>query len=153
MGMIRRHENPLAVRAGVLSVLVHGILLTLLLMSFNWKTIQPASISEVELWDKLPSQPRSSKSAPPAKQKPVEREVKEVKEIKKAREPEPTAEPEPKAEIQLKKKPLKEPKPKEEKPVKKPPEEKTGKTTGRRTRAKAGTGSRVKSPERKREAT
>ncbi len=57
MGMIRRHENPLAVRAGVLSVLVHGILLTLLLMSFNWKTIQPASISEVELWDKLPSQP------------------------------------------------------------------------------------------------
>jgi colicin import membrane protein len=111
--MIRKHENPLAIRAGVLSVLVHGVLLAILLVSFNWKAVQPASIAEVELWDKLPTQPGDAepKSSAHVKQKPVVKDVKE---------PEPSAQPEPKAEIQLKKKSLKEHKLKIEKPIEKP---------------------------------
>jgi colicin import membrane protein len=113
--MIRAHENPLALRAGALSVLVHGVLLAILLVSFNWKTVQPASIAEVELWDSLPSPEPVMKPVPePPKLEPViEPEPKPVIESK----PEP--QPEPKAEIQIKKQPIKEPvkpPPKVEKP-------------------------------------
>ncbi|HLD09681.1 MAG TPA: cell envelope integrity protein TolA [Methylophilaceae bacterium] len=111
--MIRTHENPLALRAGALSVLVHGVLLAILLISFNWKTVQPMNIAEVELWDSLPSPEPVIEPVPePPKPEPViEPEPKPVIESK----PEPV--PEPKAEIQIKKEPIKEPPPKKvEKP-------------------------------------
>lgn len=110
---IRAHENPLAMRAGALSVLVHGVLLAILLVSFNWKTVQPLNIAEVELWDNLPSPVQEIKpiSEPPKPEPVVEPEPKPVIEPK----PEPV--PEPKAEIELKKEPVKEPPPKKvEKP-------------------------------------
>jgi len=100
-GFIRAHENPLAMRAGALSVLVHGVLLAILLVSFNWKTVQPLNIAEVELWDNLPSPVQEIKPIPePPKPEPiVEPEA-----------PKPIIEPkpEPKAEIELKKEPVKE---------------------------------------------
>ena len=113
--MIRKHENPLAFRAGVLSVLVHVVLLAILLLSFNWKSVQPASIAEVELWDSLPPVPPAIKPVPPVPEPPKPEPVPEIKP-----EPKPEPPPEPKAEIQLKKEPVKEPKPKVEKPVEKP---------------------------------
>lgn len=115
--MIRKHENPLAFRAGVLSVLVHVVLLAILLLSFNWKAVQPASIAEVELWDSLPPVQPEIKPAPP-EPKPEPPKPEPVPEIKPEPKPEPP--PEPKAEIQLKKEPVKELKPKVEKPVEKP---------------------------------
>ena len=107
--MIRTHENPLALRAGALSVLVHGVLLTILLISFNWKAVQPSSIAQVELWDSLPTPKPVEKviEPPPEPPKPVIKEV-----------PKPELPPEPKAEIQIKKKPVVEPK--KEKPPEKP---------------------------------
>lgn len=113
--MIRAHENPLALRAGLLSVLVHGVLLAVLLISFNWKAVQPASIAEVELWDSLPPVQPEIKPIPPVPEPPKPEPVPEIKP-----EPKPAPPPEPKAEIQLKKEPVKEPKPKVEKPVEKP---------------------------------
>lgn len=113
--MIRAHENPLALRAGILSVLVHGVLLAVLLISFNWKAVQPASIAEVELWDSLPSVQPEIKPVPPVPVPPKPEPVPEIKP-----EPKPEPPPEPKAEIQLKKEPVKELKPKVEKPVEKP---------------------------------
>ncbi|MEQ1600292.1 MAG: cell envelope integrity protein TolA [Methylophilaceae bacterium] len=112
--MIRTHENPLALRAGVLSVLVHGVLLAVLLVSFNWKSIAPASVAEVELWDKLPTQAAAAKPAqvPPVKLKPV---------VKVVKAPEPEAPAELKAEIQLKKKLPKPAEPKIDKTVEKKP--------------------------------
>ena len=121
--MLRHHENPVALKAGALSLLVHGILLGLLLVSFNWKVVQPASIATVELWSELPSKPVELPSPP--KPEPPKPEPKPLPEPPK---PEPKAEP--KADIEVKKEP---PKPKEpEKPkeppkkpeVKKPPVEK-----------------------------
>lgn len=105
--MIREHENPLAVRAGALSILVHIVLLAVLLISFNWKAVQPANIAQVELWDSLPTpQPVIEPTPqPPEPPKPVIKE-----------EPKPEPPPEPKAEIQIKKKPPIVVKPKEEKP-------------------------------------
>ena len=52
--MIRKHENPLAFKAGLLSILVHAVFLAILIFSFNWKTVRPANIAQVELWDSLP---------------------------------------------------------------------------------------------------
>jgi colicin import membrane protein len=103
-GFIRSHENPLALRAGALSILVHGGLLAILLISFHWKTVQPASIAEVELWDSIPSQ----EVAP----EPV---IEPKPELKPEPKPEPIIEktpepaPEPKAEIQVKKEAVKPP--------------------------------------------
>ena len=96
--MIRTHENPMAVRAGVLSLLVHGVLLALLLISFNWHSVQPASVAEVELWDSLPTpQPVIKPVVPePAPEPPKPEPVLKP-------EPKPEPAPEPKAEIQIKK--------------------------------------------------
>ncbi len=113
--MIRAHENPLALRAGLLSVLVHGVLLAILLISFNWKAVQPANIAEVELWDSLPPKQPAIKPVPPMPEPPKREPV-----LEKKPEPKPEPPPEPKAEIQLKKEPVKELKPKVEKPVEKP---------------------------------
>lgn len=119
--MIRAHENPIALKAGALSFLVHAVLLGLLLLSFNWKVVQPASIATVELWSELPSKPVVEQPKPvlvPPKPEP-KLEVKP--------EPKTEPEPEPKADIQVKKEPPKpeKPKPKEEpkkvEPKKPPP--------------------------------
>ena len=64
--MIRRHENPVAIRAGALSLLVHVVLLTLLLVSFNWKSVKPMSVAEVELWDSVPVAKPQPLPPPPA---------------------------------------------------------------------------------------
>lgn len=118
--MIRAHENSIALKAGVLSFLVHGVLLGLLLLSFNWKVVQPASIATVELWSELPTKPVV---VPPTPQ-PKPPEPKPEPKIEVKPDPKPEPEPEPKAEIEVKKEPPKpkvEPKPKPEpKPEPKP---------------------------------
>jgi colicin import membrane protein len=129
--MIRAHENSLALRAGALSVLVHVVLLVILLVSFNWKTVQAPSIAEVELWDSLPTPAPQVKPEPP---KPViEPEPPKPEPVvePEPEPPKPEPKPEPKAEIQVKKEPIKEPvkpkpkeKPKEEKPKPDPKKEK-----------------------------
>jgi colicin import membrane protein len=129
--MIRQREKEVVWQAGAFTVLVHGLLLALLLMSFQWKTVKPMSIAEVELWDSIPT-PQSHTEAPPPEPTP---EPPKVVEPLKA-EPKPEPAPEPKAEIQLKKEPpkpekiekpksekVKEEKPKPEpKPAKQDPE-------------------------------
>lgn len=112
--MIRTHENPVALRAGALSVLVHGVLLALLLVSFQWKSVKPMNVAEVQLWDSLPAE---KPVAPPPPPEPTpEPEV-----TPEPPKPEPKPEPvvQPKVDIQLKKE--KEPKPKLEKPKKEEP--------------------------------
>lgn len=117
--MIRSYENPYAWRAGAMSLFVHAILLTLLLVSFNWKATQPISVAQVELWDSLPAtkpvakvKPVVVKPQPPELPKPI---------VEEKPEPKPEPEPTPKADIQLKKE-VEKPKqlpPKPEKPVEK----------------------------------
>jgi colicin import membrane protein len=101
--MIRKHEKPIAFRAGVLTMLVHGVLLLLLFFSIHWKSVQPMQIATVELWDHLPSKP----SVRPISEPKVEPEIKP--EVKTDPLPEQKAEPEPpaKIDIQVKKNPPK----------------------------------------------
>jgi len=80
-----------------------------LLISFNWKSVHPISIAEVELWDSMSvPEPR-----PVPEPKP---EPKPEPEVQKAPEPEPVVEPktepEPKVEIAMEKKPVKKEPPK-----------------------------------------
>jgi len=113
MGMMRSREDPFAVKAGALSLLVHGLLLMLLVVSFSWHNVaQPLQVAQVELWDSLPT----PQMAPPPPE-PPKPEPKAA-----APEPEPPPPPpEPKAEIQVKAKPPVEIKPKpEKKPEQKP---------------------------------
>lgn len=121
--MIRQREKEVVWQAGAFTVLVHGLLLALLLMSFQWKTVKPMSIAEVELWDSIPT-PQSHAEAPPPEPTPEPPKV--VEPVKAEPKPEPA--PEPKADIQVKKEPTKpekieKPKPekvKEEKPKPEP---------------------------------
>ncbi len=54
--MLRKHENSDSWKAGILAITVHLVLLVGMLISFNWKAAHPVmNITEVELWDKLPS--------------------------------------------------------------------------------------------------
>lgn len=53
--MTGKHEKPLAIKAGILSILVHGGLLLMLVFSVNFKSTPPVSYSKVELWDTLPN--------------------------------------------------------------------------------------------------
>ncbi|PKO24242.1 MAG: TonB C-terminal domain-containing protein, partial [Betaproteobacteria bacterium HGW-Betaproteobacteria-8] len=117
--MIRPHENSVALKAGAFSLLVHVLLLGLLLISFNWKVVQPASIATVELWSELPSKPVVAQPIPEPP-KPVSKPLPEL-------EPKPVSKPESKADIEVKKetpKPKEPVKPKEEpkKPEVKKPE-------------------------------
>jgi len=112
--MIRTRENPVAVRAGALSVLVHGVLLTLLLVSFQWKSVQPMNVAEVQLWDSLPAE---KPVAPPPPPEPTPEPQPTPEPPKPELTPEPA--PEPKVDIQLKKE--KDIKPKVEKPKKEEP--------------------------------
>ncbi len=108
--MIRRHENPIALKAGALSMLVHALLFALFVFSFSWKNAPPMQIAQVELWDSLP-QPHVAPPEPKPEPKP------EPPPPKPEPKPEPPPPPpEPKAEIQVKPKP---PAPE----VKKPPKE------------------------------
>jgi len=96
--MIRQHEKGVVWQAGVFTVLVHGMLLALFLVSFQWKTVKPISITEVELWDSVTS-PQAEPIVPESIEAPKVVEPLQA-EIKNAPEPET------KADIQIKKVPL-----------------------------------------------
>lgn len=98
--MLRQRESPDSVKAGMLSVMVHVLLLGALLISFNWKSTHPVSIAQVELWESIPAvQPAPAtvpeptpEPLPPVEPTPVKA---------------PEVQPEPKHEIALEKKPVK----------------------------------------------
>jgi len=120
--MIRQHEKSVVWQAGALTLLVHGMLLALFLVSFQWKTVKPMSVTEVELWDSVPS-PQAEPAKPLVPLPPPEMAKLEV-----PAKPEPKEAPEPKAEIQTKKTPVTPPKlekPKEEKLKELPKPDKT----------------------------
>lgn len=109
--MIRTHENPLAIKAGLLALLVHALFFMLLVMSFNWRSVEPLQLDDVELWDSLPTpveiapppapkpEPKPEpKIAPEPKPKPPTPEDKSEIQIKKKPEPKPPKKPEPKKE-------------------------------------------------------
>lgn len=67
--MFRTHESAIAWKAGWLALLVHVVLLGALIFSFNWKAAHTVvAVSEIELWDALPSE---SKPEPPKPKKPT----------------------------------------------------------------------------------
>lgn len=107
--MLRQRENPESMKAGVLSVLVHVLLLGALLISFNWKTTHPISIAQVELWDSIPAPQQKPVPAPD----PIPEPLPVQKDIPKP-EPvvEPIAKPEPQVEIAIERKPVKKEPPK-----------------------------------------
>lgn len=107
--MIRKHENSLALKAGFLALLVHGVFFLVLVMSFDWKSEPPLQVTSVELWDSLPV-PQAKPLPPPEPPKPQP----EPKVEPKPEPPQPK--PEPKADIVVEKK---KPEPKVEK--KEPP--------------------------------
>ena len=109
MFMIRARENPIAVQAGALALLMHVLFFVMLVISFSWKHVQPLAVTQVELWDSLP-QPQVTTPPPQATPEPPP----VAPEIKSEPKVEPPAEP--KAEIQVKPKP---PAPE----IKKPPKE------------------------------
>lgn len=108
--MIRRRENPYALTAGALSLVVHGLFFLLLVVTFSWKAVHPLQVAQVELWDRLP-QPKITE-LPPTPEPPPPPKVEPKPEP-------PPPPPEPKAEIQVKPKP---PQPESKKPL--PKEEK-----------------------------
>jgi colicin import membrane protein len=116
--MIRARENPIAIQAGVLALLVHGLFLFVMIFSFTWKHVQPPAAAEVELWDSLPKP--IAVTPPPVPEVKPEPPPPEIKpEPKPEIKPEPP--PEPKAEIQLKPKPVEVKKPPKEEPKKPDP--------------------------------
>jgi len=131
--MIRQHEKDVVWQAGAFTAVVHGLLLALFLVSFQWKTVQPMNVAQVELWDSVPS-PRAEPAPPqPPEPTPQPETPKVVEPVKP--EPKVAPEPEPKSEIQTKKAPAMPPKvekpkpepikPKEEKPKEPPKVDKT----------------------------
>lgn len=115
--MIRKNENGVSVKAGVLAVAVHVLLLGAILMSVNWKAAHPVlNVTEVELWDKLPNASslkleqklEQPKVEPPKVEEPKPEPSPVIKEEPKP-EPKPAVEDkpkaeEPKADIELEKK-------------------------------------------------
>ena len=92
-GKIRWHSGP-----ACLSVLVHGLLLMLLVVSFSWRSVvQPLQVAQVELWDSLPAHSQTSSRNRPSQLPKIEPPP--------VPKPEPAPPPEPKAEIQVKVKP------------------------------------------------
>ena len=103
--MIRPHEKPIAWRAGMFSLLVHVVLLAVMLISFNWKTVSPSNIAQVELWDNLPTAEPAKKPVPPKpepKPEPVPEPKPKPLPPPPKPEPKPEPAPEPEADIQLK---------------------------------------------------
>jgi colicin import membrane protein len=110
--MVRKHETSMAWKAGLLAVLVHVLLVGILLFSFQWKAAHTVvSVSDVELWNELPSksQPVPPVETPKIEPKPEppkpEPEVKKDPEPKVAPKPEPE---QPKVDIELENKKKKE---------------------------------------------
>jgi colicin import membrane protein len=108
--MLRPRENTDSWKAGALAIAVHVFLLGAMLVSFNWKAAHPPAlnVTEVELWDKLPSTKPVINEPPKPEPKPIVEEKPEIK-------PEPKPEPkpiieekpkpeEPKVDIELEKK-------------------------------------------------
>jgi colicin import membrane protein len=98
--MIRKHENSDAWKAGIYAISVHALLLAGMLFSFNWKAAHHVlNVTEVELWDKLPTiQPSQVVKPPP----PVVEELpKPVVEEPPKVEVEQTKPEEPKVDIEL----------------------------------------------------
>jgi len=111
--MVREHENPQAIKAAFLALLVHAVFFLVLVLSFNWKSEMPLQVSDVQLWDSLPT-PKAQPLPPPEPEPPKPEPKPEIR-------PEPKPEPpppEPKAEIAVKKP---EPKPEPKRPEKKEP--------------------------------
>lgn len=108
--MFRQHEKEVVWQAGAFTALVHGLLLALFLVSFQWKTVQPMNIAQVELWDSVPSPKTEPTLTPPDDPTPSPEPPKVLEPIK----PEPKVEAEvketSKAEIQTKKTPALPPK-------------------------------------------
>lgn len=129
--MIRQHEKDVVWQAGAFTALVHGLLLALFLVSFQWKTVQPMNVAQVELWDSVPSPKVDPTPLPPPEPAPETPKVVEPPKPEQKVAPEP----EPKAEIQTKKTPATPPKvekpkpepikPREEKPKEPPKVDKT----------------------------
>lgn len=102
----------MAWRAGLLAVLVHVLLLGVMLFSFQWKAAHTVvTVSDVELWDELPSKSQVIPKSVVQKVEPTpEPEVKKEPEpepLKPQVEPEPKPE-EPKVDIELENKKKKE---------------------------------------------
>lgn len=102
--MLHQRETPDSVKAGILSVTVHVLLLGALLISFNWKTTHPTSIAQVELWDTVAT------VTPPPMPKPVQEEISQPEPMQPIPEPEPQAKIEPAPEIAVEKKMIEPPK-------------------------------------------
>lgn len=102
--MLDQRETPDSVKAGILSVTVHVLLLGALLISFNWKTTHPTSIAQVELWDTVAT------VTPPPMPKPVQEEIPQPEPMQPIPEPEPQAKIEPAPEIAVEKKMIEPPK-------------------------------------------
>lgn len=108
--MLRPHESTDSWKAGALAIAVHVFLLGAMLVSLNWKAAHPVlNVTEVELWDKLPStKPVINEPFKPAP-KPIVEEKPEIKPEVKPPEPKPIVEKipkpeEPKVDIELEKK-------------------------------------------------
>jgi len=102
--MVRKHETSMAWKAGLLAVLVHVVLVGILLFSFQWKAAHTVvSVSDVELWDSLPSKSQPMPEPIPRVVEPkIEPEPpKPEPKVEPAPppKPEPKVEPEPKPEI------------------------------------------------------
>lgn len=70
--MLRKHENTDSWKAGGLAIAVHVLLLGAMLVSFNWKAAHPVlNVTEVELWDKLPSTKPIPQTIPKPEPKPI----------------------------------------------------------------------------------
>lgn len=95
--MAAPRENPAAIKAGALSLLVHGLFFLLLVVSLNWRHVQPMAVAEVELWEQLPVPEQPVPPPAPEPQPKVETPPEP--------RPEPPPPPEPKAEIVVKPKP------------------------------------------------
>ena len=104
--MLRKHENSVSWKAGILAIAVHVVLLVAMLVSFNWKAAHTViNVTEVELWDKIPKSNPVVEPPEPVEPKPVPKPIIEPKPV----EPKPIVEEkpkpdEPKADIELEKK-------------------------------------------------
>ena len=119
----------MAWKAGLLAVLVHVLLVGVMLFSFQWKAAHTVvSVSDVMLWDELPSKSQLAPQPKPPKPEPepvIEEEPKPEPEPEVKPEPEPEPEtPEVDIELENKKKKAEEEKRKKLEEIKKKEEAK-----------------------------
>ena len=101
--MLRKHENSVSWKAGILAIGVHVVLLVAMLVSFNWKSAHTVlNVTEVELWDKLPA-PQVVETPKPEPKPIIEEKPEPKPEPVVEEKPEPKPE-EPKVDIELEKK-------------------------------------------------